>query len=216
MLATDLMQTQWETHKRPANQYPHKHNLSPHCSLLYTDYNRGQILHKAIREEIGDELSCYSGIDLIVWAHTTALIWFTHILKVCVSRLKSRLTFIFLPYIHAFLVLTAAHGAAGRRFYFGFAVVAVRPLYVTVAANKSPSKHDFIGTQYQPSRRQRAADRLMSEKKWSNTFLCVEKTSINGLMVTTPAARSTLKQPPGVKKNKLKLNIIHVRHLSYL
>lgn len=63
----------------PANQFLDKCNLSPHCSLLYTDYNHGQLLHGAIREEIGDELSWYSRIDLIEDI-IPPLIWFTHIL----------------------------------------------------------------------------------------------------------------------------------------
>lgn len=63
----------------PANQFLDKCNLSPHCNLLYTDYNQGQLLHGAIREEIGDELSCYSRTDLIENI-IPPLIWFTHIL----------------------------------------------------------------------------------------------------------------------------------------
>ncbi len=56
-----------QTQRGPANQFPDKFNLSLHFSLLYTDYNQGQILHEAIKEEIGGyELSCYSCIDLIV------------------------------------------------------------------------------------------------------------------------------------------------------
>lgn len=43
-----------------------KCNHSPHCTLLSTDYHQLLHVHEAIREEMGDELSCYSRMDQIV------------------------------------------------------------------------------------------------------------------------------------------------------
>lgn len=111
------------------------------------------------------------------------------------------------------VILTATHGAVRRRFYFGFVVVAIRPLFVTVAASEA-NQSMTSSSSHNTSRRQ-PLQNIRQNNEWNKcdeTFAGVE--NVNYWL---DGDKSHLHQSkPLVYKNKLQYNYIYTRHLIYL